>query len=535
MKNLIKKALILLLSLCMLLSMAACGSKEEGNQDGNNGASESKEVDESRDTLTFCVNVAEPGSYNTWVTGATPGARAPMYAIMEPLIRFRNGEWQYILATSYEKEGDLSFLVHLRDNVLFHNGEKMNAEDVVYSLNLSRFGTGNAATFSCIDDFEVVDDLTVRVKLKYESSLLNSCLSTNITSKKYYEEEGEQGFSLHPVGTGYYMWDTYNAGDSLTLKAFDQYWGEHGTIKTLNFRFISETSQALIELEQGNIDVINANGSTLQVLNGNEKFRIESIDDMICEYVGFNMNSEKVQDIRVRQAVAHAVDREAINEGAREGLCKPIDNFITEALGAIYNPEASNYYEYDLDKAKALMAEMGYSESNKLHLKLMTDTQVARGLEAQQIKNMLDQVYFDIEIQTFEAAAFNDILKGGDAEWYDMLIRGMGVNGENPFHQALTLLSIDGTETQTCPMHITADSHPKAQEFTDKINAYMTSMDPEEQIKLAHEIQILDREICEEIWLFDRWEYYAVPAELIIASDGSSVMTLNTVDAYWVK
>ena len=538
MRSILNRTLALALALIMALSLAACGgsSNESAATGGQTKESGEKAVNTEKDSIVFVVNVAEPGSYNQWTNGGTPGARATLYAIMESLIHSDgHGGWTYVLATGYEMESDLSVLLHLRDNVYFHNGEKMTADDVILSTDLAINAVGGGTQYNCIKSVEKVDDLTVRFNLNYQSSLFNNCLAgISVTSKKYFDEVGHEGFALNPIGTGYYMWDKdgYVNGDTVVCKAFDQYWGEHGTIKTLTFRFITETSQALIELENGKVDVINANGSTLTSLQGNDKFNTVVVNDYVAEYLGFNLNSEKVKDIRVREAIAHAIDREDINIGAREGMCEVIDNFITPAHGDKYNPETADYYAFDPDKTREIMTELGFSETNKLHLKLMTDTQNARRLEAQQIKSMLDKCYFDIELANLEAAAFNDVLMGGDPEWYDMLIRGIGVPVSEPFQQALTILSIDATDAKTNPMQLKADSHPKAQEYNDKINEVLTKMNVEDQVPLAREIQLLDREICETVWLFNRMEYYAVRADLHLVWDEYS-MTLDTTNAYY--
>ncbi len=534
MKNKVKRLITLCLAICLLLSCVACGGETSGSGDSqDSGSSSGEEVISDRDSLVYCVNFSEPGSYNSWRTGAALASIPVINAVMEPLMENDDGEWRYVLCTGYDMIDDLTVQVHLSDNVYFHNGEKMTSEDVVFSTQLSMDSVVGPVTWASVDSVEAGDEISVQYSLKYQSSGFNNALSqVSVTSKKYFDEVGHEGFAVHPIGTDYFMWDQYTPGDTVMLKSFDRYWGEHGTINSLQVRFIAETSQALIELESGNIDIMQADGSTLDVLEGNENFHVVTINDLIVEYLGFNLNSEKVQDERVRQAVAHAIDRESINDGARDGLCEVADSFMVPEHGAKYNPEAANYYEYDLDKARELMAEMGYSETNRLSLTLMTDTQTQRSLEAQQIKNMLEQVYFSIDVQLYEAAAFNDILSGGDPEWYDMLIRGVGVQQGEPLQQVYTILSCDATRTKTNPMWLIEESHPKAAEWNETILEALSTMDQEKQIPIVHELQILDREICQEVWLFNRISYFAVNGKLQLAAKGSN---LNVAEAYFVE
>ncbi len=539
MRKRFKQFITLLLALSLMLSLAACGGETEssgGDSSGGETSSTDEEVISSKDTLVRSINFAEPGSYNNWRAGATQAASPIFEQIVEPMVRNYDGELIYELCESYEIQDGTTVIVNLREDVYFHNGDEMTPEDVIFSAELCRNSGGGRATWEPVDTVEEIDENTVQLNLKYETSTIELILANwTVTSKAYYEEVGDQGFGTAPLGTGYFMWDAdgYIPGDSVTLRSFDRYWGEHGTINTLTFRFIAETSQALIELENGNVDVFMADGSTLATIEGNENYKTSYKQDSILEYCGFNFNSEKVQDVRVRQAVCYAINREDIITGARDGMGITEYGMIASSHGEKYNSAVEDYYPYDPEKAAELMADMGYTKENPLVLKLMTDTQAQRSLEAQMIKNMLDEVGFSIEIQTFEAAAFNDILQGGDPEWYDMVIRGMGSTVGEPLMQVKSILSPDATATGNNPMHLALDSHERAQEFNDKINEALRTVDPEEQLPIVQELQEIEREIIPCCWLFDRETYYVMNAKLMGTFQPGAGMQMK--DCYWVE
>lgn len=526
MKRNLKRLLSFALAISLLFCLAACGGGENSSNTGssNTGASssdnsgtssstqDSGEKISSKDTLTMVSPYTDTGNYNTW-TQATAQAATVTRNIMEPLIRNMNGEYVGVLAESFKWEDDTTLTLKIRDNVYFHNGDKMTIDDVIFSNELSRKAASSAGAWKMVESIEAVDETTVKYTLSYADVDFLQALAGNVTSQKYYEEVGEQQFGLKPIGTGYFMWDSYTSGDNVTMKAFDKYWGDHGTIKTLIVRFISENSQALIELENGNVDWITADGSTVASAQGNEAITIVQHGNGLNEYCGFNFNSEKVKDLKVRQALAYAIDREAVVAGAREGIGTASWGLVPDIFEPEYNEEVKNYYQHDPEKAKELLSEAGYSESNPLELTLLTDTSSARTLEAQQIKNMADAVGFKINIATFESATVTSILAGGDAKDYDLFVRALGQQTSTT-HQMGTIFSVGATEVGNNPFWFTRDSVEGLAEYDDLFKEIKKTTDDAARYEKMKELQIKERDMVLTCWLVNQQVCEAISTSL---------------------
>ena len=505
-----KKVLSLLLAMVLCFGLVACGGSDKETTAANGEAAEEKVS--AKDTLVVVSAYTDPGNFSPW-TQATAQA-APMHTIaLEPLVKMLNGKWTPVLLESYEWKDDTTFVGKMRKGVKFHNGKEMTTEDIVFCLNLSRNAASSAGSYRMVDDITCTED-EVTIKLAYpDVDLFNALNTTYITDKDYYEEKGDQYWATNPVGTGYYMWDSYTTGDNITFKAFDDYWGEHGTIKTLTLRFISEASQALIDLENGNVNIMNANGSTITSVKDNKDLVIYQYDAGLNEYCGFNFNSEKVQDKRVREAVSYASDKADVVAAAREGLAYESYGVIP-STSLTYNKEVENYYKYDPDKAKSILSDLGYSESNPLELNLLTDTSAARKMEAEQVKNMLEAVGFKININSFESASVTSILAGGDAKDYDLFIRALGGLLTSDTVQIGTILNVEATAVGNNPTWITFENCPEIKTFQEKFEEAKRTVDTDKYKELILEMQTAERDAIMVNWMLVQNGAYAMSANL---------------------
>ena len=472
----------------------------------------SGETVSSKNSLVIVANLTDPGAFNPIAT-PIPSVADITSHITESLLVNQDGEWAPYLAESYEQVDDSTFRITIRDDVYFHNGDKMTVEDVLFSQELCKNSAANAIYYNSIESAEAIDDRTIEYKLAYQDVNFMMIFLNVIVSKSYYEEVGEQGFALHPVGTGYFMWDNYVSGDRIELKAFDQYWGEHGTIETLTIRFITEKAQALIELENGTVDVMTADGSTITAAEGNNSISLFYHDNGLLEYCGFNFNSEKIKDIRVRQALQMCIDRSALVTAAREGLATEQWGMIMTRFPAEYNPEVEDYYPYDPEGAAELMAEMGYTKDNPLELNFLTDTATVRNLEAQQIKHMADQVGFNLTIKSYESATITSIVAGGNPEDYDIFMRAIG-QLQTTTPQLATIFSCSATELANNPFWFTRDSIEGMEEFDDLEQEIFSTMDTEERYELIKELQIMERELVLCCWLLNQEVCLAMSSNL---------------------
>ena len=516
------------LLLAALLCISACGGGGDATKPADNATksadnatkapdSGSKETEAPKPSgktdMTMVSPFTDTGNYNVWLQN-TSQASAIFNHVMEGLLVMEtNGEYTCVLAESYNWVDSLTLDVTIREGVKFHNGDVLTVEDVIFSNELSIASPGTATGFRMVDSIEKIDDRTIRYHLGYSDADILNALTNRITCKKYYEEVGEAAFGTSVLGTGYFMWDDYVSGDHVTLKAFPDYWGEHGTLESLTIRFISENSQALIDLESGNLDLIPATGSTMASIQGNDKIKTLAYSSLLNEYIGFNFNSEKAKDIKVREAVSRAVNREDIIAAAREGYAIESYGMIPTYSDLCWTEE-KDLYPYDPDAAAQILGELGYSKDKPLDLILLTDTSAARKMEAEQIKNQLDKVGFNITISTYESATVTSILAGGNASDYDIYIRAISVSAGAPVVAAAGILSLDGTATGNNPEWLTADSHELAQKYQDLIIEAKSATDPEERVAKYTELQQTEREMIMACWMLVSDSNYALNAKL---------------------
>ena len=519
MKNTVKRLISIALALTLLFSLAACGGETSNSGGGDSQGGSTGQVDEngetisSKDTLTLVSAYSDPGNYNPW-TQATAQSAVIQEMVFEPLVEIYGGDYRACLAESYEWVDDVTLELTIKEGILFHNGEEFTVEDAIFSNELSRTSPSHAAAWKMVDSIEKVDDTTIRYNLAYpDIDFLYALTQCKMTCQSYYEGEGDLAFGTHPIGTGCFMWDDYVSGDRVTLKFFEDYWGEHGTINNITVRFITETSQALIELESGNVDIMTADGSTVTSVEGNDAITIVKYASGLNEYCGFNFNSEKVQDIRVRQALAYAIDPEAIVTGARENI-GTASYSITPPSYSFYLESAPDYYAHDPEEAASILAELGYSTENPLQLRLLTDTSAVRTLEAQQIKNMADAVGFDIEIATYESASVTSVLAGGDPNEYDIFIRAIGGLTSSPTYQLSTIFCCDATAANNNPSWFTVDSHEDMAEFDELFKTIKQTTDDEERGKLMEQYQQMEREMLLACWLVNQETVMALNSQL---------------------
>ena len=214
-----------------------------------------------------------------------------------------------------------------------------------------------------IVDVEAPDDKTVVVTLnKPYSPIAHTFHTVKIMSQKVAEEQGEAfGTKESLAGTGPFMIDSYDSSVKLTLKAFPEYWKGEAAIKTVNYIPILDDASALIALENGEIDWMSVPLADWESVKSNDKFNTEIIPGNWTQYLGINYQREVLSNDLVRQAIAYALDKEAMNLATFEGYGKPTDYYMpVEYVTA--TPTEFTKYPYDPEKSKKLLADAGYPD-----------------------------------------------------------------------------------------------------------------------------------------------------------------------------
>ena len=318
----------------------------------------------AKDTLVVALSAdalsMDPARHTTYPTGTV------LFHIYDPLVtRDANGNIQPWLAESWELLDDVTWQFKLKEGVTFTNGEPFNAECVKYSLERvldPDTQAPNKTRIAAIDHVDVVDEYTVNVVTQYPAPTLLQGMAEDgfcaMMVPVQHTSTSLETLGSEPVGTGPYMLKEWVKDDHITLVANDAYWGTAPAIKTIIFRPIPETSTAISELKSGGVDVItNVPPEQMDGLNTDTTKVVAKATDRLF-YINVNTLEEgPLQNKLVRQAIAYAIDVDAINESLLGGMAqRTAINLPLEAFG--YDASLTPY-EYNPEKAKELLAEAG--------------------------------------------------------------------------------------------------------------------------------------------------------------------------------
>lgn len=282
----------------------------------------------------------------------------------------KQGNLQPQIATGYEvSEDGLEYRFTLRQDVVFHNGQPLTAEDVKYSferiLEPEVKSTRRPYFAGTFESATIEDDYTVVIKLSQRDVVLMNKIAAfvAIVPKEYTESlESVAAFSRAPIGAGPYKFVEHRIGQYVKFERFDDYYGEKANIKTLIFKFVPEPSSRINAMMNG--EVVMADG-----IAPNDVARLKEVPgvDVIPVPMGSPLHvrlyandpDSPLSDPRVRLALNYAIDVDAIIENVMHGIGKPLSTFIS----AYYPVGASkdlSPYGYDPAKAKELLSEAGY-------------------------------------------------------------------------------------------------------------------------------------------------------------------------------
>jgi len=399
-------AMALLVALGLLA--AACSAEDSGS-----GGGDTEDGGEATATLAFGTS-ADPVVLDGALVSDGESLRA-IDQMFEGLVTLEPGGTEVVpgLATDWEvSEDGRSYTFNLEEGVTFHDGEEFNAEAVCY--NFDRWynfkgslqnpaasyywqtvfgGFSDGKTESLYESCEAEEELVVTLNLtKASSSVLSALALTNFTiaSPAALEEfEADKGqvdaegiFSPagsyateHPTGTGPFMFEEWQRGDRLVMARNPDYWGEApGNVETLIFRPIADPAARLQALQSGEIqgyDLVDP--QDYPTIDDDDQLQLLNRPAFNVGYIGFNQAIKPLDDIAVRQAIAHAVDRQEIVEGFYAGQGEVATQFMPPELFGY--SDGVTTYEYDPDEATRLLEEAGYDLPVKLDFAYPTDVE----------------------------------------------------------------------------------------------------------------------------------------------------------------
>ncbi|MBO5565037.1 MAG: ABC transporter substrate-binding protein [Lachnospiraceae bacterium] len=289
------------------------------------------------------------------------GTKEILFNIYEGLMKPNAaGEIVPAVASECEKSEDgKTYTFTLRDGVTFHNGEAVTAEDVVYSINRRRDGKDTAAQLEALS---VIDEVqgegnTVTITLKEASNeFLAHVMNAYIIPADYAELETK------PVGTGPFKFVSRAVQDEMVLERFDEYWGEAPGLSKVTFKILENAEGLILGLQSGALDLV-AHLSSDQIVQLEEgDFEIEEGSMNLVQALYLNNAVKPFDDVRVRQALSYAIDKQAVIDLAFDGYGIPLGTSMFPSFEKYYDASLTDYYPHDVEKAKELLAEAGYPD-----------------------------------------------------------------------------------------------------------------------------------------------------------------------------
>lgn len=351
--------------------------------------------------------------------------------IHDNLVEFtEKGDIVPMLATSWEasKEG-LTWTFHLRKGVTFHDGTPFNADAVIFNLRRVTDPEKRTRRTSLykpfIKSFEAIDDYTVRIQMKVPFGALLAHFAHGaggIVSPKALEKYQDK-ISLHPVGTGPYVFEEWVPGDRIVLKRNDNYWKGKPKVEEIIYKPVPEGGSRVMMLETGEADVIFP-VPLIEVdrLRKTRGVKVVIGDTARVMYIGMNNLKKPFTDVRVRKALNYAVNKEAIVRNILKGMAKPSKSMIGSLVWG-YSPIKP--YEYNPEKAKELLTEAGYPNGFETSLwtpegRYPMDAQIAEAVAGQ-----LKKVGIKVRLRKWEWAAYiKNTRKKPEEAKYEMFFLG---------------------------------------------------------------------------------------------------------------
>jgi peptide/nickel transport system substrate-binding protein len=320
------------------------------------------------------------------------------------------------LAMRLDNPDPLTYVAYLRSGVRFHDGRELTARDVAYTFNSlldPDFVSARKGAYRMVESVRALDDRRVEFRLTEPSGSFPIQLVMHIVP-----EGAGDSLRTFPIGTGPYRFVRYEPDDQVVLSTFEGYWDGLPQNSGIVLKIVPDETMRALEVRKGVVDLYmtDVTPDVAQRLerDGMTLVHAPGVD---YNYISFNMRDPLLADVRVRQAIGHAVNRDAIVKHLRRGLAEPAVGILAPMAWA-FEPDVYQF-TYDPEYAMRLLDEAGYPDPDgdgprpRLTLSLKTSTAEFFRLQAAVIQQDLRKVGIHVDIRSYEFATFYaDVLKG---------------------------------------------------------------------------------------------------------------------------
>lgn len=417
-------------ALLLTSSLVGCASKPE------QAATPAPKEEVKKQESLVVARKADAGNLDPHFINSNPTSNYIYGKVYEGLVmRDKNNDYQPALATEWKQQDDLTWEFKLRTGVTFHDGEPFNASAVKATLDRlldEKTASPRASVFGMVQEVKVVDDATVQIVLKYPFAALLSILDSmegSIISPKAIKELGKE-LAKKPVGTGPFQFESWDQGQEMVLVKNANYWGKQPSIEKIVYKVVPEDLTRLAMIQSGEAQVADQVPVTeLERIQQSSDMELMRAEGYGVEFVGFNVQKKPFDDVRVRQAIASAIELDSIISGVYNNVGTKANSSMSNRVFG-YNPNQKGF-PYDVNHAKELLKEAGYA--NGFATTIVTDDRKERINLAEVLQSQLKGIGIDLKINTMEYGAYIDAISNGTQEMY---IGGWGnATGDADYNQ----------------------------------------------------------------------------------------------------
>jgi peptide/nickel transport system substrate-binding protein len=453
----------------------------------------------SRVTVAHGVGIY---SLNPYAVNTSP-LQAIWQSIMEPLIDvdYDNREYRGVLAESWEMKGNKIYF-KLRKGIRFHDGAPFSSKDVIASFKrvLTDKESLQAPNLRNIREMDAPDDFTFVVTLKKpHANALENINNRVIMTKAAAEKMGEADSS--PIGTGPFKFVSWERSGQFVLRRNESYWGQPPKIEEVIYKAVKEDAARIAALEAGQADIIsNIPPHEVARLKANPRLRVQPVQGLRPIFLVLSPAYKPLDNVKVRRAITHAIDRERIIKHILEGNAYPLSGLVGPQVFG-YDPGA-RAFPYDPQKAKQLLNEAGFPNGFEIEYYSPTGRYPKDREVALVIVEQLSKVGIKAILKTPEWSIFNTDYKNGK---YPMYLTGRGslIDADTLFHQYFRT----GTTKR-----VLGYGNPKLDEVLD---LEQQTFDVKKREKLLNEAHRIILEDAPAIPLWNSMDVYAHRADLV--------------------
>jgi peptide/nickel transport system substrate-binding protein len=328
------------------------------------------------------------------------------------------------LAERWEQPNPLTLVFHLRAGVRFHDGRALSSRDVLWTINSMLSGaviSPKAASYAAVGTMEAPDPRTVVFHLKHADNFLLTNLSTGAIG--IVPEGSGRDFWQHPVGTGPFRFVSQQIDQDVVVERNPLSWSALPRIERVRFAVVPDAITESLELEKGSGDVaINSLPmDSLPILAARPNLKIEQGAGTQIQYLGFNLRDPLLKDVRVRQAIACAIDRKLIIKTLMLNHAQPAESMLPPSHWA-WTGEVARY-DYDPARAERLLDEAGHargSDGVRFHLAMKTSNDEGARLLAAVLQQQLASIGIALNLRSYETATFYSDVRSGAFQMYSL-------------------------------------------------------------------------------------------------------------------